>query len=117
MDRQKYAVLIDAVFSSTHRRSIHRKGAIMSNRPLLIILVTALFALIGAGGGRTDSGGGANCRGLPSPAELRGLLRAAASAPGTVGGLFNGTRMWGAVVNRDGELCSYIPSMDDPTQV
>src|SRR5207245_8467285 len=54
---------------------------------------------------------------LPSPAELRGLLRAAASAPGTVGGLFNGTRMWGAVVNRDGELCSYIPSMDDPTQV
>src|SRR5207253_3487015 len=35
----------------------------------------------------------------------------------TVGGLFNGTRMWGAVVNRDGEVCAYVTSKADPTQV
>jgi uncharacterized protein GlcG (DUF336 family) len=36
---------------------------------------------------------------------------------GVVGGLFQGTRMWGAVVNRDGEICSYVTSTSDPTQV
>src|SRR5262249_13568726 len=32
-------------------------------------------------------------------------------------GLFNGTRMWGAIVNRDGELCSAATSTVDPSQV
>ena len=33
------------------------------------------------------------------------------------GGLFKGERMWGAVVNRDGRLCAFITSTEDPTQV
>lgn len=59
----------------------------------------------------------ADCRGLPSANQLRQLLRDAAAAPGTVGGLFNGTRMWGAVVNRNGEICAYATSTANPTQV
>ena len=67
-------------------------------------------------------GAGATCRALPSEAQLRTWLIAAqsiAGAPigGTVGGLFNGTRMWAAVVNRAGEICAYVTSTDDPTQV
>src|SRR5262245_22216215 len=64
----------------------------------------------------------ANCKGLPSDADLRTQLNAAPnlSGPpigGTVGGLFNGTRMWAAVVNRDGEICAFATSTADPTQV
>jgi uncharacterized protein GlcG (DUF336 family) len=66
----------------------------------------------------------ANCAGLPSDADLRAQLNAAttlANPPspigGTVGGLFNGTRMWAAVVDRDGELCSSSTSTADATQV
>ena len=60
---------------------------------------------------------GSNCRDLPSDGQIRSALIAAAAAPGTVGGLFNGTRMWGAVVNRDGEHCGVATSTADPTQV
>lgn len=58
-----------------------------------------------------------NCEGLPNENQLRGFLVAAQTSGGTVGGLFNGTRMWGAVVNRDGEICSFVTSTSDPTQV
>lgn len=66
------------------------------------------------------------CAGLPTAAQLRPLLQNAATGAGisaslgpgkTVGGLFDGTRMWGAVVNRDGEICSFNTSTADPTQV
>ncbi len=33
------------------------------------------------------------------------------------GGLFQGDRMWGAVVNRDGKICAYATNQSDPTQV
>lgn len=59
----------------------------------------------------------ANCSGLPAEGQLRPLLNDAVGAGGTVGGLFGGTRMWAAVVNRDGEICAYTTSTDDPTQV
>ena len=64
----------------------------------------------------------ANCKGLPTASEIKGLLNDAAALAvpplgGTVGGLFNGTKMWGAVVNRDGEVCAYATSQDDPAQV
>ena len=52
-------------------------------------------------------------------AELGGLLDCtpgAVSGTGCVGGLFGGTRMWGAIVNRDGELCAFITSTLDPTE-
>ncbi len=66
----------------------------------------------------------ANCKGLPSASELQALLKDApictastcAGLNGTVGGLFNGTKMWGAVVDRNGELCAFATSTDDPTQ-
>ena len=58
-----------------------------------------------------------NCQGLPNESQLRGFLVAAQTSGGTVGGLFNGTRMWGAVVNRDGEVCTFVTSTTDPTQV
>jgi uncharacterized protein GlcG (DUF336 family) len=72
----------------------------------LLTLAASLHAA-----GRTD------CSGLPTESQLRGFLQQAAAAPGTVGGLFNGTRMWAAVVNRDGELCATAASQNDPTQV
>ena len=59
----------------------------------------------------------ADCTELPSEAQISSALIAAAAASGTVGGLFNGTRMWGAVVNRDGEHCGVAASTSDPTQV
>ena len=64
----------------------------------------------------------ANCNDLPSEEELQEAMRAVAGPPespedGPVGGLFNGTRMWGAVVDRNGAICGYVTSTPDPTQV
>ena len=58
----------------------------------------------------------ANCNDLPTATELRQAMLAAAKLP-NAGGLFEGARMWGAIVNRDGEICIYITSTSDPTQV
>lgn len=58
-----------------------------------------------------------NCQNLPTAAQLHDLLVQAANVNKPIGGLFDGTRMWGAVVNRDGEICSYATSTTDPTQV
>jgi uncharacterized protein GlcG (DUF336 family) len=63
------------------------------------------------------SDGAFTCPGLPTAAELKQFLAAAPAAGGPAGGLFNGTRMWAATVNRAGEICSYTTSTDDPTQV
>src|SRR5688572_27443469 len=80
--------------------------------------------VLGVTGARAASQGGP-CAGLPTASELRGFLRNAATGtsvnaalgPGTdAGGLFGGARMWGAVVNRSGEVCVAITSTDDPTQ-
>jgi uncharacterized protein GlcG (DUF336 family) len=78
-----------------------------------LALAMALFSATSA---FADS---ANCRGLPDERELQAAMRAAADPAngGVVGGLFEGTRMWGAVVNRDGEICSYVTSTANPTQV
>src|SRR5207248_7134183 len=61
----------------------------------------------------------ANCQGLPTASQLKALLIAAANPAngGIVGGLFEGTRMWGAIVNRDGQICTYTTSTADRTQV
>jgi uncharacterized protein GlcG (DUF336 family) len=56
-----------------------------------------------------------NCSGLPSESQLQEWMNQ--SAGPAIGGLFNGTRMWAAVVNRDGEICVYTTSTSDPTQV
>src|SRR5687768_9193771 len=57
------------------------------------------------------------CQDVPSESELKAHLIAAPAAGGDAGGLFHGTRMWAAVVNRDGEVCAYTTSTADPTQV
>jgi uncharacterized protein GlcG (DUF336 family) len=64
------------------------------------------------------------CSALPTPAQLQTLLNSVAPiateasvASGPIGGLFNGTRMWAAVVNRDGNVCAAAASRTDPTQV
>jgi uncharacterized protein GlcG (DUF336 family) len=57
------------------------------------------------------------CQNLPSAAQLRQLLIQAQNVNKPIGGLFEGTRMWAAVVNRDGEVCAYATSTSDPTQV
>ena len=67
-----------------------------------------------ANAGKSGAGG---CQNLPSEAQLRQLLVSAQNVNKPIGGLFEGTRMWGAVVNRDGELCAYTTSTPDPTQV
>ncbi len=77
------------------------------------LLVLRLTASVDA---RTESNR-SDCRGLPSAGALKKFLVAAPSTGGTVGGLFNGERMWGAVVNRAGEVCAYTTSTDDRTQV
>src|ERR1700751_2113843 len=57
------------------------------------------------------------CQGLPDAGALKSLLDNAPGHGGNPGGLCGGGRMWGAVVNRAGELCSYAASTNDPTQV
>jgi len=57
-----------------------------------------------------------NCAGLPTANEIKTLLNEAA-ALSNAGGLFSGTRMWGAVVNRDGEICAFATSTADPDAV
>lgn len=66
----------------------------------------------------------ANCKDLPSDAQLKAALTAAPlmllgqdGIGGDAGGLFHGTRMWVAVVNRAGEICSSLTSTADPSQV
>jgi uncharacterized protein GlcG (DUF336 family) len=57
----------------------------------------------------------ANCKDVPNDSQLKSAMLASASP--TAGGLFAGTRMWGAVVNRDGEICASATTTPDPTQV
>jgi uncharacterized protein GlcG (DUF336 family) len=66
------------------------------------------------------------CADLPDATQLRGFLNNAATGtginaalgPGTdAGGIFGGARMWGAIVNRSGEVCVAVTSTEDPTQV
>ncbi len=56
-----------------------------------------------------------NCNGLPGASALSSGLVASSSAE--IGGLFNGSRMWAAVVNRAGEICAFATSTEDPGDV
>jgi uncharacterized protein GlcG (DUF336 family) len=81
---------------------------------LIMVGVVASFLVPGRAVSAAAQG---KCQGLPDQAALNGYLIAAPAAGGDAGGLFHGERMWGAVVNRDGEICSYTTSTADPTQV
>jgi uncharacterized protein GlcG (DUF336 family) len=93
-------------------------------RRVLFALTSAL--ILGIGGAlvstlftetRLSAAAQGRCQGLPDETALKELLAAAPAAGGEAGGLFHGTRMWGAVVNRSGELCAYATSTPDPSQV
>jgi uncharacterized protein GlcG (DUF336 family) len=60
---------------------------------------------------------GASCKGLPTDTQLKAHLNAAPGTGGNAGGLFTGALMWGAVVNRDGVICAYTTTTDDPAKV
>jgi uncharacterized protein GlcG (DUF336 family) len=53
------------------------------------------------------------CRDVPDAAQLKKLLQDAPSQNGDAGGLNHGKAMWGAIVNRDGELCALAVSTED----
>lgn len=76
---------------------------------------TVAFAQKPATAGPPAAQANFNCQGLPPAAELRRLMNEASDD--SIGGLFNGERMWAAVVNRGGEICAYSTSTADPTQV
>ena len=89
---------------------------------LVLTSAISLFLLLGTSFAQNED---ANCQGLPDAATLRAKLIAAPNIPasdpsgigGDVGGLFGGTRMWAAVVNRAGHLCGFVTSTADPSQV
>jgi uncharacterized protein GlcG (DUF336 family) len=84
-------------------------------KAVLVPAVLLLFA--GAGAGFSAPDGDPDCGGLPNAVQLRALLQAAPGTGGEAGGLFHGQKMWGAVVNREGEICSFATSTADPSQV
>src|SRR6476646_1383587 len=89
-----------------------------TNRLIVGCGVAVLSALFAAAMLRSVPAAAAGqCQSLPSTKALRDALVAAPSTGGPAGGIFEGTRMWAAVVNRDGELCSYVTSTADPSQV
>jgi uncharacterized protein GlcG (DUF336 family) len=53
----------------------------------------------------------AGCSTLPSAADLKKYLKAAPDS-GEAGGLFHGKAEWGAIVNRNGQVCVVVPPSD-----
>ena len=89
-----------------------------TTRLALLSLAAAAFAIPGlADHPDEDQPGNGHCAGLPTAAQLKAFLKAAPATGGDAGGLFHGNNMWGAVVNRDGVICSFATSTDDPAQV
>jgi len=87
----------------------------MKNFLSLFLAVTAiLIALPTANAQKLSS---ASCQNLPSESQLRQLLVQAQNVNKPIGGLFDGMRMWAAVVNRDGAVCAFNTSTGDATQV
>ena len=98
---------------------MRNSGRMLRCGALLWLSVTAATT---ARAQRDAAGERRDCDGLPSTAQLRAALAEAphplTPAPGSAGGLFGGTRMWGAVVNRDGRICAFGPTADvDPRDV
>jgi uncharacterized protein GlcG (DUF336 family) len=81
-----------------------------------IVIIVAMLALLGGIHGSARAGS-PKCSGLPTESQLKGFLVAAPGTGGDAGGLFHGKLMWGALVNRNGELCAFTTSTKDPTQV
>lgn len=76
-----------------------------------------MLTLLAAFGTSTAMMAQQNCKDLPTEAQLKSHLNAAPGTGGNAGGLFAGTLMWGAVVNRDGVICAYTTTTADPSKV
>ena len=85
------------------------------NRSLLASVLLVCFST-GAAWSQNE-GNQANCSGLPTAGQLKQFLATAPNDGGDAGGLFHGTLMWAAVVNRSGQLCAFATSTGDPTKV
>jgi uncharacterized protein GlcG (DUF336 family) len=95
-----------------------RRATWIGGAALLLTVVAATFVSgFYSQASANDREPHANCQGLPSRGQLRALLQAAPGGGGEAGGLFHGKLMWAAVVNRDGEICTYTTSTADPSQV
>jgi uncharacterized protein GlcG (DUF336 family) len=81
---------------------------------LFISVFAILIAITTANAQKTPAAG---CQNLPSESQLRQLLVQAQDVNKPIGGLFDGKRMWAAVVNRDGVVCAFNTSTPDATQV
>ena len=86
-------------------------------RQRIVMVVSMLGLLSGIRGIAQAWPSSANCSGLPTESQLKSFLVAAPGTGGEAGGLFHGKLMWGALVNRNGELCAFTTSTTDPTQV
>jgi uncharacterized protein GlcG (DUF336 family) len=88
-------------------------------KKLYVLGSGVLMALVVTSGGfsQSNSDHDADCHGLPTAGELQTLLNAAPKVGGDAGGLFHGTRMWAAVVNRSGDVCAFATGPVDQTQV
>ena len=53
----------------------------------------------------------AGCSDLPSAGDLKKYLKSAPDS-GEAGGLFHGKAEWGAIVNRNGQVCVVVPPSD-----
>jgi uncharacterized protein GlcG (DUF336 family) len=103
--------------SVSRRRTMQRRVLLALTSALILAIGGALVSTLLIGETKLSAAAQGRCHGLPDETALKELLTAAPAAGGDAGGLFHGTRMWGAVVNRSGELCAYATSTPDPSQV
>ena len=96
---------------------MHRRFLLGLTSVVLLVLLGVLATSLLRAGSAVASAAPSKCQALPDEDELKGFLADAPAAGGVAGGLFNGTKMWAAVVNRDGEICAYTTSTADPSQV
>jgi len=88
----------------------------MQLRTRVLALAVAVAGGISFAWMRSEAAAGSDSP-LPSAAQLSQALSSAPSTGGDAGGLFHGSRMWAAVVNRSGEVVITVTSTSDPTQV
>lgn len=89
----------------------------MKRTQLITITAAVFLALVIVTTANAQKVSGAGCQNLPSESQLRQLLVQAQNVNKPIGGLFDGAKMWAAVVNRDGAVCAYTTSTTDATQV
>src|SRR6478609_4370711 len=96
-----------------------RGGFLKLNGKRLLLFATGILAvgaLIGAAEPAVRAAA-ARAAGLPTTGQLQQALIAAPATGGEAGGLFHGTRMWAAVVDREGNVIAVTTSTSDPSQV